>query len=108
MNVIWAARLLAGARHVRVLQLIVPRSTTSWEAILTPFWWSIAPNRLKSPVFAWSRAPCDGKFLPKVVVFGVRRGTISWSTCSLGWNQDFYILSARVPTSASDQPRQTD
>ena len=28
------------------------RSTTSWEAILTPLWWSIARNRPKSPVFA--------------------------------------------------------
>ena len=40
--------------RVQVLKLIqvVPRSTTSWEAFLTPLWWSIAPNRLKSPVFA--------------------------------------------------------
>ena len=38
--------------QVQVLAIIVPRSTTSWEAILTPLWWSIAPNRPKSPVFA--------------------------------------------------------
>ena len=81
--------------RIRVLQLIVPRSTTSWEAILTPLWWSIAPNA-KSPKIAcfprlrrsvgrdsgWSRAPWDVIFLPKVVVFGVRRGTISLSTCT--------------------------
>ena len=30
----------------------------------------------------WSRAPWDVFFLPKVVVFGVRRGTISASTCT--------------------------
>ena len=80
--------------RVQVLKLIqvVPRSTTSWEAFLTPLWWSIAPNRLKSPVFApaalrgtrfglESRAVGRNFFLPKVVVFGVRRGTISSSTC---------------------------
>ena len=38
--------------QVQVLAIIVPRSTTSWEAILTPLWWSFAPNCLKSPVFA--------------------------------------------------------
>ena len=37
---------------LQVLLIIVPRSTTSWEAFLTPLWWSIAPNRPKSPVFA--------------------------------------------------------
>ena len=49
----------------------------------------IAPNRLFSRLrrsvgrdSGWSRAPWDGKFLPKVVVFGVRRGTISLSTRS--------------------------
>ena len=68
------------------------RSTTSWEAFLTPLWWSIAPNRLKSPVFApaalrgtrfglESRAVGRNFFAAKggTVVFGVRRGTISSS-----------------------------
>ena len=49
----------------------------------------IAPNRLFSRLrrsvgrdSGWSRAPWDVFFLPKVVVFGVRRGTISSRTRS--------------------------
>ena len=66
--------------QVQVLAIIVPRSTTSWEAILTPLWWSIAPNRLFSRLrrsvgrrFGLESRAVGLFFLPKVVVFGVRR-----------------------------------
>ena len=65
-------------------------SARAWEAILTGVSPQIAPNRLFSRLrrsvgrdSGWSRAPWDVIFLPKVVVFGVRRGTISSSTCML-------------------------
>ena len=56
------------------------------------FDWSIAPNCPKSPVFApaalrGTRFGLESRavgpfFLPKVVVFGVLRGTISSRTCN--------------------------
>ena len=59
-------------------------SATSWEAILTGKSPQIACFRACGAPWdadsGWSRAPCVGFFLPKVVVFGVRRGTIT-SSC---------------------------
>ena len=73
-------------------------SARAWEAILTGVSPQIAPNRLFSRLrrsvgrdSGWSRAPWDGKFLPKVVVFGVRRGTISLSTCIIRLYMRIYM-----------------